>query len=87
MYVEKDEIGENDLPRVRYIETTDKQFRDNKIVLTLTDPYGFWRVHFERGLLPEELKGCFTSVYEAEKAVYGWMKTKKKEIKVDDSSS
>jgi hypothetical protein len=33
------------------------------------DPYGFWTIHFERGEIPAELKGTFTSFPEAWKKI------------------
>jgi hypothetical protein len=33
------------------------------------DPYGFWTIHFERGEIPAELKGTFTSFPEAWKRI------------------
>jgi hypothetical protein len=33
------------------------------------DPYGFWTIHFERGEIPAELKGSFTSFGEAWKRI------------------
>jgi hypothetical protein len=46
------------------------------------DPYGFWTLHFERGELPSELKGTFTSFEEAWKVMAPYL-TKKS---VEESS-
>lgn len=40
------------------------------ITLSCTDPYGLWVIKFPKGeKMPKELKGSFTSPYEAEKWV------------------
>lgn len=33
------------------------------------DPYGLWRLNFEKGVLPEVLQGDYTSLAEVEKAI------------------
>jgi hypothetical protein len=47
------------------------------------DPYGFWTIHFERGSVPEELKGTYTSFSECWKKIECYLNRK---IPVDGSA-
>lgn len=53
----------------------------NKLILERTDPYGFWVIHYEKGQLPEKLKGSYTSYEEAKKAVTLYLLSIKKKIR------
>lgn len=33
----------------------------NVITFKCTDPYGFWTVHYEQGMMPKKLKGQYTT--------------------------
>lgn len=61
----------------------DRKFVLDKNVLHVrrTDPYGFWHCAYEKGGLPEELQGNFTSFSEARQAVEGYLQKTKKELK------
>lgn len=41
----------------------------NDYMITCTDPYGFWNISRERGQIPEELKGSYSSPARAREAV------------------
>ena len=41
----------------------------NKIILKREDPFGFWYFHYERGPVPKQLTGAFTTVTLAERAL------------------
>lgn len=56
------------------------ELENNKLHIIRTEPFGFWRVKFERGVLPASLSGLFTSPYEAGRAVDLYLKTKKKKV-------
>jgi len=47
------------------------------------DPYGFWTIHFERGTIPNELQGTFTSFDEAWKRIEVYLS---KKVDVNGSS-
>jgi hypothetical protein len=53
----------------------------NAINITSTDPFGFWYISWERGQLPEYLRGAYTSASEAEKAVNVYLAEKGKDVK------
>jgi hypothetical protein len=53
-----------DIPNVRLYPVG-----NNVLRATRTDPYGFVSVSYERGQVPEELKGSYTSFEEARKAI------------------
>lgn len=55
---------QKDDPRVKFIELD-----NNKLVMQRTDPYGFITVHFEKGQVPDSLKGHFTTWEAARLAV------------------
>jgi hypothetical protein len=52
----------------------------NKLNARRKDPFGFIYLNFDKGVLPEELKGAFTSFAEAEKAVRAYMIKTGKEL-------
>lgn len=54
-----------DLPPRREVPTD----TGNKYIIERRDPFGLWFVHMEKGQVPEQLKGAFTSVELARKAV------------------
>lgn len=45
----------------------------NKLFLKRTDPYGFIYINYERGELPEVLKGAFTSFDEARRKIENYL--------------
>lgn len=53
----------------------------NAVNITSRDPYGFWYISWERGQLPETLRGAYTSFTEAERAVLVYLSQKGKEVK------
>lgn len=61
-----------DLPNVRI-----RDVGNNKIRMERKDPYGLVSLSFERGPLPDWLKGTYTSFDEASKAVDSYIKNKK----------
>lgn len=52
-----------DLSNVRNVEIGTFKARLNR-----TDPYGFIHVSYEKGVVPRELSGSFTTFHDAEKA-------------------
>jgi hypothetical protein len=40
------------------------------------DPYGFWTMHFERGEVPDELKGTYTTFDHCLKRIQIYLKKK-----------
>jgi hypothetical protein len=53
---------------------------NNKIHAKRTNPYGFVSIKFEKGLMPEELKGQFTEFLYAEQAVEAYLSKKGKAV-------
>lgn len=52
----------------------------NKVICTRSDPYGFWGISFERGAVPAELKGSYTTFSNALKAIDLWIQKNNKEV-------
>jgi len=40
------------------------------------DPYGMWRLNYDKGALPEMLQGDYTSLAEIERAITTWSSKK-----------
>lgn len=62
----------------------------NKIHFKKTDPYGFWVVNYNKGQLPKQLKGVYTSYNAAWKHVQAYLiaeKKKKPEKVVEENAS
>jgi hypothetical protein len=51
----------------------------NKIFMRRTDPFGFIKLNYERGELPIELQGQFTSFDEAKKRIEVYLTQKGRE--------
>jgi hypothetical protein len=51
---------------------------ENDYVLKQTDPYGFWKVSREKGQVPEELSGSWTTPEKAKLAVTTYLLKQKK---------
>jgi hypothetical protein len=71
-----DQNTDKDLASVRTF-----QLDNNKVIVTKEDPYGFWSIKFEKGRLPNDLSGHFTSFDHAEKAVQLWLARKDRDVK------
>lgn len=63
-----------DDPRVKVVELD-----NNKLIMKRTDPYGFIALSFERGQLPESLKGHYTTWEQARAAVENYLTLKGRE--------
>ena len=53
---------------------------NNVLHVRRKDPYGFWTCSYEKGPVPQELSGAYTSFYEAEKAVLSYLNAKGREV-------
>ena len=51
---------------------------NNKIIMRRTDPYGLVSIAFERGTLPDNLTGSYTSFDHAMRDVEAYINRKKK---------
>lgn len=71
-----DQNTDKDLSSVRTF-----QLDNNKVIVTKEDPFGFWSIKFEKGRLPDDLSGHFTSFDKAEKAVNVWLERKNRDVK------
>lgn len=49
---------------------------NNKINMKRTDPYGFWTIGFDKGQVPEKLRGLYTSAEVARRAVTAYLDEK-----------
>jgi len=67
------EPDENETAR-RYIETTNGV----KFTTKTYDPYGLVRIHVDKGQVPSELSGQYTSPMEAEQAIEAYLRMKGK---------
>lgn len=62
-----------DMPKERKITVGEQE-----VNIQCTDPYGLWIVKFPgKEKTPKELKGSYTSPYEAQKAVTAYLRNKK----------
>lgn len=52
----------------------------NKIILKREDPFGFWYFHYERGPVPAELRGAFTTQTLAERTLTRFINDSKFEV-------
>ena len=71
-----DFFGDKDL-------SNDRKFVLDKNVLHVRrlDPYGFWKCSYEKGPVPAELSGEYTSFDEARKAIEYYLKSRNKDLK------
>jgi hypothetical protein len=51
------------------------------------DPYGFWTMHFERGEVPDSLKGTYTSFSECWRRIEQYLKTRETDEVGEDGST
>jgi|DEB19_MinimDraft_3_1074340.scaffolds.fasta_scaffold00353_15 hypothetical protein len=65
-YTEEFEVSEYEIDRSFKVD-------NNVLHVRRHDPYGFWLCHYEKGTVPAELTGSYTSFYEAEKAVLSYL--------------
>lgn len=56
---------------------------NNKIYFKYTSPYGFVQVNFDKGQMPESLRGSYTSLDAAKIAVQTYLANKKRDVKVN----
>lgn len=54
---------------------------NNKLYVERKDPYGLIYIHFEKGEVPESLKGAFTDYDSADKAIQLYLSNRKRIIK------
>jgi len=57
---------------------------NNKIFMKATDPYGLIEISFERGGIPDELKGRFTGFDHARQRIETYLNNKKRGRVVTD---
>lgn len=53
-----------DAPKIREFEV-----KNNKLLVERAGPSGFWRIRYERGVTPEELKGDWIGIEDAKNAI------------------
>lgn len=54
---------------------------NNKLYLKYTDPYGFVTINFDKGQVPQHLRGQYTSMDAAKIAALNYLENKKREVK------
>lgn len=57
----------------------------NKAIIKQSQPDGFWRIHYERGELPEKLSGGYTTAEYAARAVKTHIETKPRPTKIKET--
>ena len=72
----QDFVGDNDLANKR-VMTLDN---GAKLIFERKDPYGFWSIHYEKGQVPEDLQGHYTTFDLAQKDVARYLARKDKEV-------
>lgn len=75
MSFEFEDVSGRDLPNIRSYD-----LGNNKLNIKRTDPYGFWVISFERGQVPASLKGQYTSIDDARKAVKTYLENKERTV-------
>jgi hypothetical protein len=60
-----------DLLRVRVVE-----LEKNRVYISRTDPYGYWSMKYEKGVLPGFLQGSYTSFNYALNALRNYLEAK-----------
>ncbi len=69
-----------DEPRKKYVE-----LENNRLIMEREDPYGFIKIHFERGQVPEKLQGTYTTWEAARLAIKVYLQEKgREEVKSDN---
>lgn len=53
---------------------------DNKMHIKRTDPYGFWYMNLDKGCVPDELRGAYTSFDIAYKEAKKYLEGKRRTI-------
>lgn len=53
---------------------------NNKVYLKQKDPYGYWYVNFDKGQMPENLKGAYTDYDYAYKSVVNYLNANNRKI-------
>ena len=69
------DVEQRDLSTTRIYEIA-----HNKIFIKREDPYGLWYINYEKGQIPEHLRGAYTSPSQAETALYHYLDRKNKTI-------
>lgn len=67
---------ERDLSKNRVVKLED----GTKVIIRMTDPYGYWSIHYEKGRIPEDLKGSFTDFNMAVQKVKTYFQSKGKAV-------
>lgn len=67
---------------VRFIE-----IGKNKLFMKREDPYGFISINYERGDVPEELKGTYTSFDEARKRIQRYLEKKQEVVEKQEQKA
>lgn len=70
MYTLQDQLGDKDKDRTRVFTLEN----GTKLLAKQTDPYGFWRLHLERGQLPQWLDQDFNEWGQVIKHVERYIK-------------
>lgn len=52
----------------------------NKVYLERQDPYGFWYFRLDKGQIPEWMRGAYTTVIDAERALTKYLEERNKTI-------
>lgn len=66
---------DRDLPTVREYE-----LEYNKVYIVREDPFGLWKIKYDKGKLPEYLSGFYTSADRAERQLLRYLDEKNKTI-------
>lgn len=65
MYDLHDQVGDKDMSRTRVFDLEN----GNKLIAKQTDPYGFWRLNLDKGMLPQWLDQDFNEWSQVVRAV------------------
>jgi len=76
MFAVQDQLGDKDLSRTRKFPLEN----GNNLIAVQSDPYGFWRLHLEKGSLPSWLDQDFNEWSQVLKAVERYMHQRKEAL-------
>lgn len=57
---------------------------EQKLIIKRYNPHGFWRIHFAKGTVPDDLSGHYTEVRYAKMDVERYLRLKDRDAKIEE---
>lgn len=64
------------------LEEKEIAITNNSVFIRSSNPYGFYKISLQKGNLPEEYKGMYTSMKMAEEMAMKWINEKAKQTAI-----